>query len=190
MANTNAPNGLTPIKHLNGSPWNGQVNYYKIPAADGTATFVGDLVKNYGTATADGIPQVIRAAAADAVLTGVIVAFEPDPTNLSSVHRTASTLRGCYVADSPDTIFEIQEDAVGGTIALADMGKNADVVATAGDTTTGKSGMVLDSSDVKAATAQLRILRTVQREGNTAASAYCRFEVLINEHTYKMEAGI
>ena len=190
MANRDTPNGLKPIKHLNGSPWNGSLNRYAIPAADGTATFKGDLVKHYGTNDVNGIPQVIQAAAADAVLIGVIVDFEPDPTNLESKYRLANTLRYCWVCDDPTVIFEIQEDSVGGSIALADMGKNADVVVGAGDTNTGASGMELDSSDVKAATAQLRILRVVQRDDNTPVSANCRFEVLINEHSLKMEVGI
>ena len=189
MANTDIVNGFTPVKHLNGSTWNGQVNYYKIPAADGTATFVGDIVKLYGTATAEGIPQVIQAAAADVLLVGAIVSFEPDPANLSLTYRTASTLRGCYVADSPDTVFEAQEDSHASTLALADVGENCDFVVAAGDTTTGKSGMEIDSSDHVATTQQIRILRAVQREGNTAASAHCKWECYINEHAYRTTAG-
>ena len=189
MANTDIVNGFTPIKHVTGAPFNGLVNYYKIPAADGTATFVGDIVKLYGTATADGIPQVIQAAAGDTLLVGAIVAFEPDPTNLSLTYRTASTLRGCWVADSPDIIFEAQEDGEGATLALVDFGENCDITVAAGNTTTGKSGMEIDSSTHGTGTANIRVMRAVQREGNTAASQWCKIECMINEHAYKSTTG-
>jgi len=188
MANRDNPNGAKPVKHLNGSPWNGAMNRYAIPAADGTATFVGDFVKLYGTGTAEGVNQVIQAAATDR-LVGAIVAFEPDPTNLSATHRTALTLRYCWVADAPDTVFEIQEDSDISTLALADIGENADIVVGAGNTSTGMSGMELDSSDHKAATAQLRILRAVQRPDNVVLETNCRWEVLINEHEYSQATG-
>ena len=51
MANSDAPSGFKPVKHLNGNPWNGKVNVYYIPATDGTATFIGDAVKSAGSAT-------------------------------------------------------------------------------------------------------------------------------------------
>ena len=56
----------------------------------------------------------------------------------------------------------------------------------AGSTVTGQSGAELDTtSDAPAADAsnQLTIQRVVNREGNEAASAYTKVEVLINNHT-------
>jgi hypothetical protein len=189
MPNSDTPFGLKPIRHQNGSAWNGQVGYYKIPASDGTATFKGDAVKLFGTATADGIPQVIQCAAGDTLAIGAIVDFEPDPTNLGSVYRAASTLRGCYVCDSMDVIYEMQEDGEGATLALADVGENCDIVVGSGNTNTGKSGMEIDSSTHGTGTAQLRIMRLVPRPGNEAASQWSKWEVMLNEHAYKSNTG-
>ena len=69
------------------------------------------------------------------------------------------------------------------------VGNNADVVVGSGSTTTGSSGMELDSSDVKTATAQLRILQLVQREDN-AVGDNANWEVMINEHRLTTTTGI
>jgi hypothetical protein len=91
---------------------------------------------------------------------------------------------------APDVICEIQEDSVGGALAAVDVGLNADIIYTvAGSTTSGRSGMELDSSDKKTGTAQLRILRLVPREDN-AIGDYAVWEVLINEHEFKQTTGV
>lgn len=199
MANTNAPFGLRPVRYMDGSPYNGKVNYYLMPSGDGTATFVGDLVKLGGTAGAAGVvvsgvevhgmPTIAQAAAGDTAV-GVVVGFLPDPTALGTRHRAASTNRIAMVVDSPNVIFEIQEDAGGATTALVDVGENADVVVGAGSATTGNSGMQLDSSTHVTTTAQLRILRFVPRGDNEPASANAKLEVLINEHAFKTTSGV
>ena len=84
MANTNAAFGFRPLRYRNGAPWNGAVKEYLIPSSDGTAVFVGDMVKLNGDSGAaglivngrncEGMPMVIRAAAADALL-GAVVGF-------------------------------------------------------------------------------------------------------------------
>ena len=45
MANTSQINGFKPVKHLNGSPYNGQANLYEVPSTEAVPVFVGDLVK-------------------------------------------------------------------------------------------------------------------------------------------------
>lgn len=187
MANKSIVNGLTPIKHLDGSPWNGATRRYCILAADGTATFVGDAVTHGGTSDANGVPACVQAAAGG-VICGVIVAFEPNPDTLTQLHRPASQLRYCQVCDAPDVIFEIQEDNTA-TFAITMIGENADLVVAAGNTTTGLSGMQLNTIDHKTATAQLRILGVVQRD-DVEVSANTKLEVLINEHFFKQTAGV
>lgn len=182
MANVDRANGLTPVRHLNGAPYNGQVNRYCFLTGDGTATFVGDLVKLSGTGHTDGTPAIAQAAAGDASI-GVLVGLEPDPTNLGLKHRTASTFRYAYVADDPHLIFEIQEDSVGGALAVTEIGLCTNVVVGSGNTSTGASGMQLDSSDVSTDTAgQLRILRLVPRDDN-AIGSLAKWEVQIAEHS-------
>ena len=183
MANVNRVNGFTPVRHLNGAPYNGQVNRYCFTTADGTATFVGDLVKLSGTGHTDGTPSLAQAAAGDAVI-GVLVGLEPDPTNLGLRHRTASTFRYAYVADDPSLIFEAQEDSVGNNLAVTEIGLCTNVTVGAGVTATGASGMQIDSSDTATDSAgQLRIMRLVPREDN-AIGTNAKWEVMIAEHSY------
>ena len=184
MANVDRVFGFRPIGHTNGSPWNGKVTKYAILAADGTATFVGDLVKLSGTADADGVASVAQAAATN-VPVGPIVWMEPNPDNLSQAHRPASTLRYVYVADSPDLVMECQEDAVGGALAITNVGQNADIVVAAGSTTTGQSGMELDSSTANTtSTLVLRILGFMQRPDNEVGVANAKMKVAFNVHQY------
>lgn len=187
MANLDKPRGAKVVGHLDGSPFNGMAGYYLIPAADGTATFIGDFVKSGGSADADGIPDVAQAAAGDALL-GVVLSVAFDPTDLRTIHRKASTKRYVYVADAPDIVVEMQEDAVGGALAAADIGNNADIVVAAGDATTGQSAMEIDSSTKATTTAQLRILKLVQRPDNEL-SANALYLCAINEHEHKSTTG-
>lgn len=184
MANTDAPFGLRPVKHLDGSPYNGMANRYYVPSSDSTAIFLGDAVKSAGSADADGVPSVAQAAAGDTLL-GVVVGIEPQ-TDESLNYRVASTERYVYVADSPDLVFEIQED---GAVAVTAVGNNADIVVAAGSTAGGgRSNMELDSSTAGTATAQLRILGHVQRADNEVGTN-SNLLVMINEHERKSTTG-
>lgn len=184
MANVDRVFGFRPIGHLNGSPWNGKVTKYAILAADATATFVGDLVKLGGSADADGVASVVQAAAGNTPV-GPIVWMEPNPDNLSQNYRPASTLRYVYVADDPDLVMECQEDAVGGALAITNVGQNADIVVAAGSTTTGQSGMELDSSTANTtSTLVLRILGFMQRPDNEVGVANAKMKVAFNVHQY------
>lgn len=197
MANTSRINGFRPIKYLNGSPYNGAFNIYFIPSGNGTATFVGDLVKLDTTSDpvasggkAKGIRSVIQGAAAGAVV-GAIVGFVVDPTNLNTPqYRTASTGRYVMVADDPNLLFECQEDGDGGQVALASIGLNADFVVGTGSTTTGQSAMALDSSSVNTtATLPLKIMEFTQRVDNEGAAAYAKFVVKLNNHQLGAHTG-
>ena len=46
MANTSRISGFRPVKHSTGAPYNGQANLYYFPSTDGTAAYVGDVVKD------------------------------------------------------------------------------------------------------------------------------------------------
>lgn len=194
MANSNAPTGLRPVRYRSGAPYNGACNTYSVPASDGTALFVGDPVIIGGSADANGVPTILRATAAGgSYISGVVVGFEPLRTDLTVLHRAASTLRNVYVADDPALIFEVQEDALPSTpLAVADVGLNADLIATqAGSTTTGKSGWQLDTS-TKATTntLQLRIEGFVQREDNEVGVANAKVLVSINLHQSRNLTGV
>lgn len=153
--------GLKPVRYKDGSPYNGAANVYYVPASDGTALFVGDPVIIAGSGDADGVPSVTRAAAGVRV-TGAVVGFTGNPnvstdTGLRVGYRAASTEDYVLVADSPDLLFEVNEDAVGGALAVTDIGLNLDLVAAAGSTVTKKSGYALDSSTKATTAAQVRL---------------------------------
>lgn len=181
MANVSRINGLRPVRTLSGTPF--KIEEMCLVTGDNTATFVGDLVKLSGTGHTDGTPAVAQCAAGEAAI-GVIIGFAPEPTNLNLLYRTASTLRKCFVAVGTDVVYEIQEDSDGGAMAVTDIGKCGDVVVGSGSTTTGFSGMQLDSSNVQAVDAggQLRVLRLVPREDNEIGTN-AKWEVVIAEHS-------
>ena len=191
MPNTDTPFGLRPVQHRNGAPYNGSFNVYYIPAAYGTALFVGDAVVRTGAVNTarigsypvGALPVVARATAGDAnAITGVIVGFVSDADDTR--YNPASTERLVMVCDDPDVLFEIQAD---GTVTPADIGFNAVLIYThSGSTITGQSGAELDTtSDVPAADAsnQLLIKRFVNREDNDMAAANSKVLVTINLHT-------
>ena len=188
MANVDNPSGFAPVRHISGAPYNGQSNRYAVLAADGTATFVGDLAKVGGSATADGVPSIVQATAGATNLVGPIMGFEIEPTNLELEYRLASTLRYALVADDPWLLCEAQEDSDSAALTVDEVGENCDIIVGSGNTTTGISAMEIDSSTHTASAANVRIVRLVPR-ANNAIGNQARWEVLINEHAYKSTSG-
>lgn len=204
MANIDAPKGFWPVRRMDGSPYTGEVAHYLIDSGDGTAVYIGDVVKTAGGAGAagvkvsginvEGMPTVIRASdgTQSADLVGVVVGFKVAPgVALPEIkHRAASTSRVAMVALAKDNVFAIQEDAAGTPVAAASVGLNAAFTTTAGSATTGLSGMELDSSTVNTtATLPCRILglhRTVGNALNTAGvdTDNAIFEVKFNNDLY------
>lgn len=197
MANVDAPRGARPVKHLNGNPWNGEFNIYCALAAEDNNMFVGDFVAHGGSADPTGkYPSVIAPAEGTGnELLGVIIGFGDNPQLMANVadlslrYRPASTLKYIAVVDDPDVIFSIQEDSVGGALAVTAIGNNTAIVLGSGNTSTGLSGHELDSSEVVATTEQLRILRLDPKLNNDLGTN-AEWLVFINEHEYKETAGV
>lgn len=192
MANVNAPFGLKPVNKNSSGVFNAGVNKYYIPSTYGTALFVGDPVLKTGTANttaykgsaAGTMPEINKAAAGTSnKVTGVIVGFDELQTDQSKNYNPASTERVAYVVDDPYARFWIQDDA-SATLAAVDVSANFNlVITTAGSTTTGQSGTMLDaSSTATTATLQLNILRLADIPGN-ALGANAIWEVKLNGHT-------
>jgi hypothetical protein len=143
MANADAPFGFRPVNR-DGSPYNGATRRVVFAAGDTTATFIGDAVKTAGTSI-DGYATVAQCAAGDPVL-GVIVGFEASPTDLEAQYRKASTQRFARMAPVDNVFFEVQSDDDTTALAITDVGLNANFIVGSGSTTSGFSGMELDSS--------------------------------------------
>lgn len=196
MANVDSPFGLKPTDHLLGLDWSSRTMRCNIAAADGTATYIGDPVIIAGSSDTAGMcPTVIRATlAATNRYSGVVTAFEPNPDNLSLLYRVASTLRYCQVVVDPFVIYEVQacSDSV---LANTTVGLNGIMIAThSGSTTTGLSGLELDSGVGTApaadATYQLLILGLVNRDDNDISAVNAKWRVLISLHSFTTTGGI
>ena len=188
---TNAPNGLIPVKKLDGSAWTGATNPYQIASTYATALFRGDPV----TILSDGTLGVGSAGAACVgVFWGVKwidstgrVRFENYwPGNPGVL--TGSTVEA-MVIDDPNTVFSIQETSGTGTagtpLALADVGLNANFLYTAGSTATGTSAVSLNNaSEATTDTLNLKILGLDPTPGN-AVGNFANWFVTLNNHRYK-----
>lgn len=189
MANTNAAFGGKLVGSLLGAPINGAVNTYTAPAAYATDLFIGDPVVVTGARGSGHQVVALATAGATNQITGFIVGFEPTPGIVSLGYGAASTLRFPIVADNPEALFELQEDAVGGAIAEASIGLNINLVSGSGSTFTKKSGWMIDSSGVAAdATFQLTVRDIVTRVDNESATAYAKYICSINLHTRRLGA--
>lgn len=186
MPNTNWAYGFRPVKTALGAPWNGAANTYFIPASDSTAVFVGQLVKLANGGDANGVAAVTGNVASTDTPVGVVVGFKPDTAD-SPKYRLASTDRYVYVADDPNLIFAMQEDSVGSNIAAGDLFKFAAIVnPTAGNTTTGYSTGMIDSSDVNAtvSTRAVQVLGLVPSPDNEIG-ANADYLVRLVRHSYR-----
>lgn len=189
MANDIA-NGLQLVQTLGAGYSGGHIQRCFIPATDSDAMAKGDAVKSAGSADSDGVPTVARVAAGDAIY-GVIVGFEEDPDYLNQTHRTASTARYAFVNIDPEALYYIQEDSVGGDLAAADIGLNANLIVAAVDTNTGLSNMELDTSSA-ATTAALQLKIVAKADGfenNDFGDGNCKFLVKINNHQFGSHTG-
>lgn len=185
--------GASLIKTQGASGYTGKVSSYDVASSHASLLAQGDFVTITGTATAaTGVAQV-DASSAGGLITGVIVGFDPDYSNLEQKGLPASTAGGVKVQVDPEALYEIEISA--GNLAVTDVGSNADIAATAA-TASGnlvRSNMTLDGSTVAAAgaTAQLRIVGLVPpTDGGTIGAIGQKAVVRINESTVKGVVGV
>lgn len=197
MSSVSRINGFKPVKTVTGAAWNGQANLYFIPASDATVIMVGDAVKLAGDArAATGAPTVTRCGATDIPI-GIVVgiAFEGvgDLTNMppvndlnTPVYRRASTDRYVYVTDDPNLVYEVQYagTSVAAATITANVGQNGQFTTTAGSTTSGSSGMQLDSTGLATtSTLPLKIVGFPNRPDNIPGDVYFSYYVTLNSST-------
>ena len=187
MANKDSAFGLSPIGKVGQNRDNQGLSEYDI-AASASAIYQNDPVEMAATGT------ITVAAATDTLLGSLTGVFFTDastskPTfaNHLEASNTATDIKG-FVADDPYERFEIQSDDA---TAAVDVGLNADIVYASGASPNFVSKVELDHSDLKTATAQLRVLAISKDiENNEAGSANVNLVVMINEHFLKGTTGI
>ena len=195
MASVSRINGFRPIKSVTGAPYNGAANLYFAASGNSDVIMVGDAVKLAGDArAASGAPTVARCGATDyavGVVVGIVfsgvgneVTNVPPVNDLNTpVYRAASTNRYLLVADDPNLIYEVQyagTSVAAGTIT-ANVGLNGQFTTTAGSTTSGSSGMQLDSTGLATtATLPLKIVGFPSRPDNVPGDTYFSYYVKLN----------
>lgn len=184
MANADKPRGLVLEQANMGNIKTTRVYF---DADDSTAVFVGDglLVDQANGGDAEGTPamkQTTTTGNVDGVLVGIEVL---DSSTSRAKYRKASTATYgiAIVSGLKNAVFEIQEDSVGGSLTADDVGKYVDMAIGTGDTTTGFSGMEIDSSSAGTTDGQLVLLGPVISPDN-ALGTNCKWRVQINESKF------
>ncbi len=202
MANSDRPNGAIPTGTLSGSPWQDSVQAFVLDGSH-SAIAIGDLVQM----TVDGYLDIY--AAGETSFIGVMVGKEvAAPTTVlgkrgehflsadspvlsgAAVNQSAANATDIIlVCTAPDAVFEMQEDGDSDPLELADVGANVEIINGGISSTTGISGMELDSSSHSATnTLPFRLLELAQRPDNEYVSggqAWTRWLVTPANHFYK-----
>ena len=187
MANKDSAFGLRAIGKVGQNRDNQGLSEYGI-AASSDAIYQNDPIMMAATG------KIVVGAAASVLLGSLNGVFFTDATTSKPTYanhlngsNTASDIVG-FVSDDPYERFEIQSDAA---LAVAEIGLNADIVYAAGSTPNFVSKVELDHSDLKTATAQLRVIGiSKDPENNEAGAADTNAVVIINEHFLKGTVGI
>lgn len=167
-----------------------------VASAYGTAIFCGDLVKRVSDGT------IAAAAAGDAVYgiaAGAVRYKNSSSQIVAGNHLPASTtFTGAPDLSNPQAsivaviplsvgdIIEMDVDTAVSTITAAQdlVGNNFDIVATAGSTTTGRSGYVVNgASGSGTGTAQIRLNMISRDPLNDVTAANWKGQFIVNEST-------
>ena len=187
MANKDAAFGLKAIGKVGQNRDNQGLSEYGI-AASSTAIYQNDPIMMAATG------KIVVGTAAAVLLGSLNGVFFTDATTSKPTYanhlngsNTATDIVG-FVSDDPYERFEIQSDAA---LAVAEIGMNADIVYAAGSSPNYVSKVELDHSDLKTATAQLRVIGISKDPANNeAGAADVNAVVIINEHFLKGTVGV
>jgi len=192
MANQDAAFGLKAIGKVGQNKDNQGLSEYNI-AASSAAIYQNDAVQMQTTG-------YIRVGAADVPLLGTLNGIfytdastsKPTWANHLAAGNTATDIVG-FVADDPYERFEVQADS---TLAIADIGMNADISFKAGTSPNFISKSEVLTSAVVSTTAQFKILGVAkdiensEKANATTYAANVNVVGTINEHFLKQVAGI
>jgi hypothetical protein len=192
MANQDAAFGLKAIGKVGQNKDNQGLSEYNI-AASSAAIYQNDAVQMQTTG-------YIRVGAANVPLLGTLNGIfytdastsKPTWANHLAAGNTATDIVG-FVADDPYERFEVQADS---TLAIADIGMNADISFKAGTSPNFISKSEVLTSAVVSTTAQFKILGVAkdiensEKSNATTYAANVNVVGVINEHFLKQVAGI
>lgn len=160
MANTDRPNGLSPLRSLSG----GEIRMNEYIVTTGQIVYKGDAVKLVAAGTVEELD------AADGIIALGVAAETVDDSGSAG----GLTIR---VYDDKNIVYAIQTtDSI--TTTAADVGATGDHLATTGDTLTLLSKHELNTLGTNK---QLRIIGLVKQIDN-AWGEFSKVEVVFNEH--------
>lgn len=204
MSSVSRINGFRLVKNLAGGAMTAQTEMCFMPSTDATVVMVGDAVQLLGDARSPtGVPTVTRQASATGVPFGIVVGISyegmgdvqnvPPVNDLNTpVYRRASTNRYVMVCTDPNAVYEVEFAGAGpaAATATANVGLNGQFLLTAGNTSSGASGMQLDSSGLATtATLPLKIVGFPYRPDNTPGDAFFSYWVKLNGSTLSNGTG-
>ena len=194
------PYGLKPINLIGGQVFAGATRQMEIASGYATGIFYGDLVKRVTGGTIEKDTGTTTATPCGVFLgctftnssTGQVQfqQFYPASTSVA-----AGTKIFAYVADDPDTLFQVVScsgTTVVAAMGIAAIGANIALIQNAGSTTTGNSAVAIDEgTETTTNTLPIRIIDVV-RETATGADAFVEFIVKINAtmHQYNNSTGV
>ena len=193
MANKDAAFGLRPIGKVGQNKDNQGLSEYNI-AANSSAIYQNDTVQFLATGyvgVADTTTAVLLGS-----LNGVFYTDSADQkpkwANHLAASNAATDIVG-FVSDDPYERFEVQSST---TLAIADIGLNADIVYAAGASPNFVSKVEVNTGSMVSTTAQFRVvgvakdIENSEKSNVTTYAANVNVVGIINEHFLKQTAGI
>jgi len=193
MANKDAAFGFRPIGKVGQNKDNQGLSEYNI-AANSSAIYQNDPVQFLATGyvgVADTTTAVLLGS-----LNGVFYTDSADQkpkwANHLAASNAATDIVG-FVSDDPYERFEVQSST---TLAIADIGLNADIVYAAGASPNFVSKVEVNTGTMVSTTAQFRVvgvakdIENSEKSNATTYAANVNVVGIINEHFLKQTAGI
>jgi hypothetical protein len=195
MANKDAAFGLRPIGKVGQNKDNQGLSEYNI-AANSSAIYQNDTVQFLATGyvgVADTTTAVLLGSLNGVFYTD-IADQKPRWANHLAASNAATDIVG-FVSDDPYERFEVQSST---TLAIADIGLNANIVYAAGSSPNFVSKVEVDttSGNMVSSTAQFRVvgvakdIQNSELSNDTTYAANVNVVGIINEHFLKSTTGI
>jgi len=194
-----APYGLKPVNLIGGQVFAGQTRLMEIASGYATNIFYGDLVKRVAAGTIEKDTGTTAATPCGVFLGVTFTNSSTGQTQFQQFYPASQSIKSgtkifAYVADDPDTLFQVA--VVSGTtvisgVGITAIGNNATLVQNAGSTTTGDSKVAILDSTATTSTLPIRIIDVV-RDTATAADNFPEVIVKINAtmHQYNNSTGV
>ena len=194
-----APYGLRPINLIGGQVYAGQTRLMEIASGYATNIFYGDLVKRVSDGTIEKDTGTTTATPCGVFLGVTFTNSSTGQVQFQQFYPASQAIKSgtkifAYVADDPDTLFQVA--VVSGTtvisgVGITAIGNNATLVQNAGSTTTGDSKVAILDSTATTNTLPIRIIDVV-RDTETTANNFPEVIVKINAtmHQYNNSTGV